>query len=175
MSWVYEAAWPHLPSAIPSPWSRDGRASGGSPSVASRGPEGVVPPRFGDAPSHSHADERASAKQQLDSLSVADRERGRPASMSAACDSDPVRRAPHVTPIETRMLGAQVTVTTTEVQGCAVVTVVGELDIHTAPRLDQAISELVQEGVYDLVIDLTNLCLVRFRSGPKARRVLALG
>lgn len=49
------------------------------------------------------------------------------------------------------------TVTTTEVQGCAVVTVVGELDIHTAPRLDQAISELVQEGVYDLVIDLTNL------------------
>ena len=48
-------------------------------------------------------------------------------------------------------------ITTTKVQGCTLITVEGELDIHTAPGLGQAISELVQEGVYDLVIDLTTL------------------
>jgi anti-sigma B factor antagonist len=62
-----------------------------------------------------------------------------------------------VAPIEPRVLGAQGRITSTNVQGCALVTVVGELDIHTAPGLGQAISEFVQEGVYDLVIDLTNL------------------
>src|SRR6478672_5377018 len=51
----------------------------------------------------------------------------------------------------------KVTVTTTETQGCTVVRVAGELDIYTAPGLGEAVSGLIREGTYDLVIDLTRV------------------
>ena len=52
------------------------------------------------------------------------------------------------------------TITTSEAEGCALVTVMGELDIHTAPKLGKAISEVIKEGVYDLVIDLTQVAFL---------------
>ena len=47
------------------------------------------------------------------------------------------------------------TIATSEADGCTIVAVTGELDIHTAPGLQSAISELIDDGVHDLVIDLT--------------------
>jgi anti-sigma B factor antagonist len=49
------------------------------------------------------------------------------------------------------------TIATSEVEGCTVVTVAGELDIHTAPSLQSAISELIDHGVHDLVVDLSQV------------------
>ena len=40
------------------------------------------------------------------------------------------------------------------VEGTTVVTVGGEIDVYTAPKLRDKISELVAHGSYDLVIDL---------------------
>ena len=49
------------------------------------------------------------------------------------------------------------TVTTNEARGYTLVTVAGELDLYTAPKLGEAISGLVREGTYHLVIDLTRV------------------
>lgn len=49
------------------------------------------------------------------------------------------------------------TVTTSKMDGWPLITVAGELDVYTAPNLSEVISELVQEGVYHLVIDLTGV------------------
>ena len=38
--------------------------------------------------------------------------------------------------------------------GRTVIEVAGEIDVYTAPKLREKIAELVDEGVYDLVIDL---------------------
>ncbi len=46
------------------------------------------------------------------------------------------------------------TLATREEDGRAVVAVGGEIDVYTAPRLRDRISELVAAGSYDIVIDL---------------------
>jgi anti-sigma B factor antagonist len=43
---------------------------------------------------------------------------------------------------------------TREVAGRTVVSVAGEIDVYTAPRLRDRITELVSSGHYDLVIDM---------------------
>ena len=49
------------------------------------------------------------------------------------------------------------TVTTTEARGCTLVAMAGELDIYTAPNLSEVISEMIRDGKYNLVIDLTRV------------------
>ncbi|MGL5809217.1 MAG: STAS domain-containing protein, partial [Nocardioides sp.] len=39
-------------------------------------------------------------------------------------------------------------------EGPVVIDVSGEIDVYTAPKLRDAISELVRAGVYDIVVDL---------------------
>ncbi|MCP3421976.1 anti-sigma factor antagonist [Nocardioides pinisoli] len=46
------------------------------------------------------------------------------------------------------------TLATREVDGRAVVAVGGEIDVYTAPKLRDCITELVGAGTYDIVIDL---------------------
>ena len=46
------------------------------------------------------------------------------------------------------------TLATREVDGRAVVGVGGEIDVYTAPKLRDAITDLVAAGKYDIVIDL---------------------
>lgn len=46
------------------------------------------------------------------------------------------------------------TLTAHEVGGTTVVEVGGEIDVYTAPKLRDKISELISQGHYDLVIDL---------------------
>lgn len=48
-------------------------------------------------------------------------------------------------------------VTTGAAGGCAVVTVVGELDLHTAPRLREALLPLAEEAGASVVVDLTEV------------------
>jgi anti-sigma B factor antagonist len=46
------------------------------------------------------------------------------------------------------------TLATRDVDGTTVVSVGGEIDVYTAPKLRDKITELVAAGVYDLVIDM---------------------
>ena len=46
------------------------------------------------------------------------------------------------------------TLTTRETDGRTIVSVGGEIDVYTAPKLRDKITELVGAGVYDLVIDM---------------------
>ena len=46
------------------------------------------------------------------------------------------------------------TLDTREVGGRTIVAVGGEIDVYTAPKLRDRITELVADGVYDLVIDM---------------------
>ena len=46
------------------------------------------------------------------------------------------------------------TLATREVDGRAVVAVGGEIDVYTAPKLRDCITDLVGAGTYDIVIDL---------------------
>jgi anti-sigma B factor antagonist len=46
------------------------------------------------------------------------------------------------------------TLATREVDGVTVVAVRGEIDVYTAPRLRDKISDLVADGNYELVVDL---------------------
>ena len=46
------------------------------------------------------------------------------------------------------------TLATREVDGRAIVTVGGEIDVYTAPKLRDCITELVGAGSYNIVIDL---------------------
>ena len=46
------------------------------------------------------------------------------------------------------------TLTTREADGKTIVAVGGEIDVYTAPRLRDKITELVAEGAYQLVIDM---------------------
>ena len=43
---------------------------------------------------------------------------------------------------------------TRDVDGRTIVAVGGEIDVYTAPKLRDRITELVADGVYDLVIDM---------------------
>jgi anti-sigma B factor antagonist len=46
------------------------------------------------------------------------------------------------------------TLATQEVEGATIVAVGGEIDVYTAPRLRDKITELVADGVYNLIIDM---------------------
>jgi anti-sigma B factor antagonist len=43
---------------------------------------------------------------------------------------------------------------TREVEGTTIVAVGGEIDVYTAPKLRDKITELVAEGVYSIIIDM---------------------
>jgi anti-sigma B factor antagonist len=62
---------------------------------------------------------------------------------------DPVVQAPCA---EERIV--DLTLTTREVDGKTVVTVGGEIDVYTAPKLRAQITELVADGRYQIVIDM---------------------
>ena len=49
------------------------------------------------------------------------------------------------------------TISTREAEGRTVVSVAGEIDVYTAPRLREEITELVAAGTYDLVIDMSEV------------------
>ena len=46
------------------------------------------------------------------------------------------------------------TLTTRDAGGKTIVAVGGEIDVYTAPKLRDKITELVADGVYDIVIDM---------------------
>lgn len=46
------------------------------------------------------------------------------------------------------------TLSTKEVDGTTIVAVGGEIDVYTAPKLRDRITELVAEGIYTIVIDM---------------------
>ena len=46
------------------------------------------------------------------------------------------------------------TLTTHDIDGRTIVAVGGEIDVYTAPKLRDKITELVADGVYDIVIDM---------------------
>ena len=46
------------------------------------------------------------------------------------------------------------TLSTKEVDGTTIVAVGGEIDVYTAPKLRDRITELVADGVYTIVIDM---------------------
>jgi len=46
------------------------------------------------------------------------------------------------------------TLATSEVDGTTIVAVGGEIDVYTAPKLRDKITELVAEGVYNIVVDM---------------------
>ncbi len=48
-------------------------------------------------------------------------------------------------------------VSTTQDGDYAVVAVTGELDVYTAPVLEESLGDLVDEGKHDLVVDLTEV------------------
>jgi len=48
----------------------------------------------------------------------------------------------------------ELTLATREVDGTTIVSVGGEIDVYTAPKLRDKITELVAAGSYDLVVDL---------------------
>jgi anti-sigma B factor antagonist len=56
---------------------------------------------------------------------------------------------------ELRSAPVDLTITTREAEGRTVVSVAGEIDVYTAPRLREEITELVAAGTYDLVIDMS--------------------
>lgn len=49
------------------------------------------------------------------------------------------------------------TLVTHDVDGKTVVAVGGEIDVYTAPKLRDKITELVASGVYDIVVDLAEV------------------
>ena len=49
------------------------------------------------------------------------------------------------------------TLATREVDGRAIVSVGGEIDVYTAPKLRDRITELVGDGIYHIVIDLESV------------------
>jgi anti-sigma B factor antagonist len=49
------------------------------------------------------------------------------------------------------------TISTREAEGRTVVSVAGEIDVYTAPRLREEITELVAAGTYDIVIDMSEV------------------
>ena len=49
----------------------------------------------------------------------------------------------------------EITLVTRETDGYSVVEVSGEVDVYTAPQLDEQLSGLVEAGSYQLVVDLS--------------------
>jgi anti-sigma B factor antagonist len=52
------------------------------------------------------------------------------------------------------VLTVDLTLATREIDGRTIVAVGGEIDVYTAPKLRDKITELVAAGTYDLVIDM---------------------
>jgi len=46
------------------------------------------------------------------------------------------------------------TLATSEVEGATIIAVGGEIDVYTAPKLRDKITELVADGVYDIIVDM---------------------
>ena len=46
------------------------------------------------------------------------------------------------------------TLSTNEVDGATIIAVGGEIDVYTAPKLRDKITELVADGVYDIIVDM---------------------
>jgi len=51
----------------------------------------------------------------------------------------------------------EIDVTTRQESGCTVVTVVGEVDVYTAPTLDEALSAALAEGNTCVVVDMAGV------------------
>ncbi len=49
------------------------------------------------------------------------------------------------------------TLSTREVDGTTIVAVGGEIDVYTAPKLRDRITELVADGVYTIIIDMESV------------------
>ena len=49
------------------------------------------------------------------------------------------------------------TLATNEVDGATIIAVGGEIDVYTAPKLRDKITELVAGGVYDLIVDMESV------------------
>lgn len=49
------------------------------------------------------------------------------------------------------------TLTTRDVDGKTIVAVGGEIDVYTAPKLRDTITELLAAGVYDVIIDMLDV------------------
>ena len=56
---------------------------------------------------------------------------------------------------EKGVLDVDLTLDTREVDGRTVVAVGGEIDVYTAPKLRDTITDLVGKGLYDIVVDLS--------------------
>jgi anti-sigma B factor antagonist len=46
------------------------------------------------------------------------------------------------------------TLSTNEVDGATIIAVGGEIDVYTAPKLRDKITELVANGIYDIIVDM---------------------
>jgi anti-sigma B factor antagonist len=54
----------------------------------------------------------------------------------------------------TRGVDVDLTLATSEVDGATIIAVGGEIDVYTAPKLRDKITELVADGVYDIIVDM---------------------
>jgi anti-sigma B factor antagonist len=57
-------------------------------------------------------------------------------------------------PPEYRGVDVDLTLATNEVDGATIIAVGGEIDVYTAPKLRDKITELVADGVYDIIVDM---------------------
>jgi anti-sigma B factor antagonist len=53
-----------------------------------------------------------------------------------------------------RGVDVDLTLATSEVDGATIIAVGGEIDVYTAPKLRDKITELVADGVYDIIVDM---------------------
>ena len=53
-----------------------------------------------------------------------------------------------------RGVDVDLTLATNEVDGATIIAVGGEIDVYTAPKLRDKITELVADGVYDIIVDM---------------------
>jgi anti-sigma B factor antagonist len=62
--------------------------------------------------------------------------------------------APDSPPELSRGVDVDLTLATSEVEGATIIAVGGEIDVYTAPKLRDKITELVADGVYDIIVDM---------------------
>ena len=81
-----------------------------------------------------------------------------------------------------RGVDVDLTLATSEVDGATIIAVGGEIDVYTAPKLRDKITELVGDGIYDIIVDMEavefldslgvgEICVFEGRE----RRLVALG
>ena len=68
---------------------------------------------------------------------------------SVGVENGPCARRPNP-----RGVDVDLTLATNEVDGATIIAVGGEIDVYTAPKLRDKITELVADGVYDLIVDM---------------------